>query len=108
MYTLDVSEILDGESSVDVPVTIAAENGDTSFGSFARHFLALEASAGPYGFTPTSSSPGAGGAAGGTSIPTGSGRYNPAQGQLVETVCGGSWWPGWCSRSRGGTVIVRC
>ena len=38
VYTLDVSEILDGESSVDVPVTIAAENGDTSFGSSAASF----------------------------------------------------------------------
>lgn len=101
VYTLDVSEILDGESSVDVPVTIAAENGDTSFGSFAASFPGAGGIASPYGFTPTSSSPGAGGA-GGTSIPAGSGLYNPAPGAAGEPSAVAAGGLGGAPRSRGG------
>ncbi len=101
VYTLDVSEILDGESSVDVPVTIAAENGDTSFGSFAASFPGAGGIASPYGFTPTSSSPGAGGA-GGTSIPAGSGFYNPAPGAAGEPSAVAAGGLGGAPRSRGG------
>ncbi len=101
VYTLDVSEILDGESSVDVPVTIAAENGDTSFGSFAASFPGAGGIASPYGYTPTSSSPGAGGA-GGTSIPAGSGFYNPAPGAAGEPSAVAAGGLGGAPRSRGG------
>ena len=94
-------EILDGESSVDVPVTIAAKERDTSFGSSRRHFLALEASRVRMGSRRHHRLPVRAVQAEPRSprVPA----SKPAPGAAGEPSDGGSWWPGWwLPGSRGG------
>ncbi len=61
VFQLDVAEILNGATSVDVPITIGTAGAKTHFGTWAESAAGLGGIATSFGWTPTSSTPGDGG-----------------------------------------------